>query len=1098
MSALRKSGIALLGEIPWGSHFCNFYETKQDLLDTLVPYFKTGLESKEFCLWVVANSGLITTEEAKEALEQAVPGLDRHFSDKNIEILTESDWYLEDNVFNLEKVINGWHAKLNRALALGYKGMRVSGDTFWLDKKIWKDFIDYEKQITKSITDLPMILLCTYPLAKSGAAEILDVAHAHQFAIARRQGKWEIIESPELIQAKAEIKKLNEELEQRVVERTRQLESANNELRNEITERRIAEEELKKEKEILAKVFDNIPVMIGFVGGDGVVKLVNPEWERTIGWTLKELQEQNVDIFAKAYPDPSYRKEVLDFVAASTGEWMDLKIKVRDGRVIDAACAVVHLSDGTKVAIAQDITVRKQAEDELRKSEDRIQLIIDTIPTMVWSILPDATVDFLNQQWLDYTGLSLEQYTKVPMGPVHPEDIQRAVEKWLLNKVAGKAFDDEIRMRRSDGEYHWFLVRTAPLRDKQGKIIKWYGLSIDIEDSKRAKDELRAAYQRLSLHVENTPLAVIEFDKDLFIKRWSKHAEEIFGWKESEALGKNVYDPDFPIIYKEDIPEVDKINEQLMKGIVSGNFSSNRNYTKDGNIIYSEWYNSVLKDEHGNVIAILSLVHNVTERKKAEEQKEFEQRDKEALINSTDDMIWSVSRDLKLIAVNKAYIRGLEALTGVTVKPGDEVLMQDVLPWDIVSFWKEAYNRALSGEAFKQDTIIPAFNKSAESWRETSYNPIYKDGTVVALACYSRDITERKLAEERIRRSEAHLAEAQRLAKLGSWDFDIKADRLTWSEELYNIFDTDKQTFKETHGSFLHLVNEEDREFVLQTSRHTQQTGEPFTIEYHITTSKGEKRVIQEYGYGQRDDSGKLVCLFGTAQDITERKRAEETLKQSYEEIRQLTKHLQKIREEERTYIAREIHDELGQQLTAIKMDVAWIDKKIPVETTDIKRKLKNIIELLDGSNQSVRKILSELRSGILDDHGLLEALKWQGRQFTERTGIPVEFTTTETAIKLPEEIATCIFRVYQESLTNIMRYAQANKVITSLKILYHSIIVSIEDNGKGFIASGAQNDRSFGILGMKERVGSVHGKFNLVSTPGKGTSIIISIPYKA
>ena len=237
--------------------------------------------------------------------------------------------------------------------------------------------------------------------------------------------------------------------------------------------------------------------------------------------------------------------------------------------------------------------------------------------------------------------------------------------------------------------------------------------------------------------------------------------------------------------------------------------------------------------------------------------------------------------------------------------------------------------------------------------------------------------------------------------------------------------------------------------------------------------------------------------MFGTAQDITERKKAEETLNKSYEEIRRLTVHLQKIREEERTYIAREIHDELGQQLTAIKMDVAWIDKKTPEETTAIKSKLKNIIGLLDGSNQSVRKILSELRSGILDDHGLLEALKWQALQFTERTGIPVEFTTTETGIKLPEEIATCIFRVYQESLTNIMRYAQADKVLTSLKIAGDSIVVIIEDNGNGFDTATVRTGKSFGILGMKERVGSVQGNFELVSVPGKGTSITISIPYK-
>ena len=161
---------------------------------------------------------------------------------------------------------------------------------------------------------------------------------------------------------------------------------------------------------------------------------------------------------------------------------------------------------------------------------------------------------------------------------------------------------------------------------------------------------------------------------------------------------------------------------------------------------------------------------------------------------------------------------------------------------------------------------------------EISLSSIETEEGLVVLSTI-RDITEKKIAEENLKRSEAHLAEAQRLAKMGSWNFDLKVDRLTWSEELYKVFGADKLTFKETHGSFLHLIDAEDREFALQTSRHTQQTGEPFTIEYHITTPKGEKRIIQEYGYGVKDENGIITRLFGTAQNITERKQAEEALK---------------------------------------------------------------------------------------------------------------------------------------------------------------------------------------------------------------------------
>jgi signal transduction histidine kinase len=195
--------------------------------------------------------------------------------------------------------------------------------------------------------------------------------------------------------------------------------------------------------------------------------------------------------------------------------------------------------------------------------------------------------------------------------------------------------------------------------------------------------------------------------------------------------------------------------------------------------------------------------------------------------------------------------------------------------------------------------------------------------------------------------------------------------------------------------------------------------------------------------------------------------------------LRMLTAHLQNVREEERKRIGREIHDELGQQLTAIKMDVAWIDKKITDEDTGVKGKLKNVIELLDGSNKSIRRILSELRPGILDDYNLLDAIDWLGNQFTINTGIPLNFTTTETSFKYASVLVTCIFRVYQEALTNITRYAGATKVLASLTVNNGIITVSIEDNGKGFVPESIQAHKSFGILGMKERVLSLGGSLN-------------------
>src|SRR5258706_13935416 len=233
-SETRKTGIDVVGDMPWGTHFCLFYETKEDLLDTLISYCKTGLESGEFCLWVVAEP--LTIEEAIEALKDAVPDLDRYLADPSIEIVSARDWYLQGGTFDLKRVTGRWHEKLAHASARGYAGVRVTGDTAWLEKKDWKDFCEYEEGLNEAIANQHLAVLCTYPLEACGAVEVLDVVRTHQFALAKRRGSWDVIATARHKQAKAEIKRLNEELEQRVVERTSQLMLASEALREAQTE----------------------------------------------------------------------------------------------------------------------------------------------------------------------------------------------------------------------------------------------------------------------------------------------------------------------------------------------------------------------------------------------------------------------------------------------------------------------------------------------------------------------------------------------------------------------------------------------------------------------------------------------------------------------------------------------------------------------------------------------------------------------------------------------------------------------------------------------------------------------------------------------
>jgi DNA-binding CsgD family transcriptional regulator len=197
--------------MPWGTHVCVFYQTKQDLLDTAASYFEAGLNNNEFCVWAISDP--ITQVDAKKALRLAVPDLDQRMAAGQFELLQGTEWYLKGDQFDLKRITGGWSKKLGAALAKGYDGMRVSGNAFWIATNHWKAFCEYEEELDRSLAGQKMIVLCTYSLRASRAVDILDVARAHHYSIARRNGNWEFLETPDLKNAKHEITRLNSALD---------------------------------------------------------------------------------------------------------------------------------------------------------------------------------------------------------------------------------------------------------------------------------------------------------------------------------------------------------------------------------------------------------------------------------------------------------------------------------------------------------------------------------------------------------------------------------------------------------------------------------------------------------------------------------------------------------------------------------------------------------------------------------------------------------------------------------------------------------------------------------------------------------------------
>jgi PAS domain S-box-containing protein len=515
--AMRKTGVDVVGDIPWGSHFCLFYETQADLLETLVPYCKAGLESHEFCLWVVAAP--LTEQDAAHALKRAVPDFDRHLAERSIDIVAARDWYLQDGTFDLNRVIGGWNEKLARASARGYAGVRVTGDTAWLQKKDWRDFCEYEESLNQAVANQRLAVLCTYPLGACGAAEILDVVRTHQFAVTKRRGSWDVIETAGHKQAKAEIKRLNEELEQRVLERTSQLTAVNKELTKEVLERQHAQEALLRSETYLAEA-----QRVSRTGSFG--------WSVSSGdivWSAETFRIFEFDstikprvelILQRTHPeDRAFVQGALDQAARGRKAFDFEHRLLMPGGSVKYVRVVGHPSRDHEsrgfefVGAVTDITESKQAEESLRRSEGYLaeaQRLTHT-GSWAWGVAGREALH-LSEEWYRVYGFDPE--AGVPTWEervqcVHPED--RAIYQAAIDRAIREKADYEVEFRivLPDGATRHIHTVGHPVMSASGDLVQFLGSSIDVTERKRA-EALRDGESRiLEMIARDAPLEEI-------------------------------------------------------------------------------------------------------------------------------------------------------------------------------------------------------------------------------------------------------------------------------------------------------------------------------------------------------------------------------------------------------------------------------------------------------------------------------------------------------------------------------------------------------------------------------------------------------------
>ena len=353
-------------------------------------------------------------------------------------------------------------------------------------------------------------------------------------------------------------------------------------------------------------------------------------------------------------------------------------------------------------------------------------------------------------------------------------------------------------------------------------------------------------------------------------------------------------------------------------------------------------------------------------------------------------------------------------------------------------------------------------------------------------------IEQSRQAEKSLRENESKLLASQRIAHIGSWELDDTTHELWWSDETYRIFGYQPFSVLPTMELFSLSVHPEDRQFLNETIVSCGNLHTSMNLEHRIILQNGEERTVQEQAEIKYNKAGLPVKWVGTIQDITIKKKIEQELKNSFEQLRNLTQHIESVRESERVSISRELHDDLGQSLTAIKIDLNLIKKNVAEKETVVK--IDKVSNLVGDTIKTVQRLTSQLRPDIIDDLGLEAALEWYTNEFAQRYGIDL-LLNVEAFPEFSSTASLNIFRVVQEALTNIARHSKATRVEIGFAETDNSFILTISDNGIGITEKEKTSRSSFGLQSMKERAISLGGNIEISGKSGTGTVIKLRLP---
>lgn len=626
----------------------------------------------------------------------------------------------------------------------------------------------------------------------------------------------------------------------------------------------------------------------------------------------------------------------------------------------------------------------------------------------------------------------------------------------------------------------WLSARLVPLPEETLLYLN------DITQRKAAEAALTESQEKFRdvFEVSNVGKSITSPSGEIFV---NQAFADMLGYTRQEMTAKKWQD----VTPAEDIAEIEALLGPLQTGVRDAVRLNKRYLHKDGSIVWGDVSAAVRRDETGKLLHFITTVVDITERRQAREALAHSHDLLRYIIEHDHNAIAVHDRDLRYIYVSQRYLEDYRiADENVIGKHHYEVFPE------IPERFREVHRRALTGEVLRSERDFLKRQDGTIDWARWECRPWYQqDGLIGGIILYTEVITDRVLAEEALRESEARyrqLVDAAPLSVFVHQEGKIAFINPAGARLLGAASPTEligKSVVDIIHPDWLPAAQARIRRTLAGESglypvqlRHVRVDGTSFPVE--VTA------VLLSY-------RGKpAVQVIVT--DITARKQAEAALRQSHAQLRQLTSRLAEVEERERRALSRELHDRVGQTLTALNINLNIMQGQLSPDSAEkVGRRIVDSIELVKETVTRVRDVMADLHPPVLADYGLTAALRWYAGQFSQRTEIPVHVQAgEETAVRFSPHLEAVLFRVAQEALTNIARHAAPQAVQITIEMEAEHVRLTIRDDGKGFDLQSVASTRHshWGLRTMRERLEGVGGAFSLQTAPGGGTKIIAEL----